>query len=145
MRYSPQPIEYYSRNLLDLRVGPAQSPFLRDDPLAWNLAWVSHNYDATPQASDPKFTTHVRETARNHELRKHLNKLPEQFYHAVFVLQPRLVRSLPMFAAYGLPWVNTVQQRARWAEPNDPLLDAPIGNTALALQHLTRIFSAPSA
>ena len=61
LRYSPKPIEAYTKVLAGKPYGPAESKLL-DTAQAWNLAYLSHDYDAEFQHKDPMFTTHVRRT-----------------------------------------------------------------------------------
>ena len=60
MRYSPKPIEGYGVTHEGTFYGPSNFGFLNKDPEAWNLAFLSHDFEERPTLKDPKFTTLVR-------------------------------------------------------------------------------------
>lgn len=55
IRYSPVPIEEYG-------APTSSSGFLKDDQDAWNLAYLSWDFDKCKTWPDPHFSTHVRRT-----------------------------------------------------------------------------------
>ena len=136
IRYSPLPISEYGE-LLKLRsvgrknnvmeVGPGASAFLANDPEAWNLAFLSHPYEGRNYHKDPLFSVHVRRTL---QIRLDTGELdivgqePELRVRALFrlpplravlrllSLPPSVVRSLPLYIAYGEAWEKQIRRRA---------------------------------
>jgi hypothetical protein len=119
MCYSPRPIEEYSRFAHGVGIGPAYSGVLRADPEAWNLAWLSHPFEHSPNHPDPNFTVLVGKSLTP-QLRA-LLKLPAgAFWDAASVTG--LLAKTPLYGAYGKAWVDTVFDRAvaRANEPGEP-------------------------
>jgi hypothetical protein len=156
-RYSPRPIAAYGAKVR-LRVagspktdevvtGPATSALLKDDPEAWNLAYLSHNYEGPRCLLDPFFTTHVRRTLqfvirtgetdlvgdREHETVRPILRLP-----------PLSAKSLPLYQAYGKTWIEIIQRRASaLASMQDP--DNDVVSVQSAAAYLERFTKGESA
>ena len=126
--YAPKPIEAYTRTLGGKRYGPEYSKLL-DSPEAWNLAFLSHDYDKEFQHSDPQFTTLVRRTLQTRldgrglgigldptTLVGSLLNLPAPRFVYLLRCNPTLVGTLPLFAAYGESWLKTIELRERVCE-----------------------------
>ena len=64
MRYSNRPIEDYKTVVNGRTYGPASSVILCE-PEAWNLAFLSHDFDECFVHSDPYFSTNVRRTVQS--------------------------------------------------------------------------------
>lgn len=132
-RYSPEPIESYRFATL--------FKFLVDDPIAWDLAYLSWDFEAGKDIPDPQFSTNVRRTLQfvtrsgvidlaneappAATVRGLMRHTPPRSVKLILGL-PRLVE-LPMFKAYGPPWAKTLQSRSRlYREPHDAGLDFEI-------------------
>lgn len=149
IRYSPKPIDRYH---LPSGHGPASSRFLAEDPLAWNLAFLSHPFEAMPMPPDAKFSTHVRWTLKANvntglvdlagtPLAQTLARIferPAPFAVRWLLARPEIAMATPMYKAYGPLWLDTIRHRERLCvtdeEPQDRIL-----NFALADQVLARI------
>jgi len=135
IRYSPRPIEAYR----DPRTGfgPDASKFLAEDPLAWNLAYLSHPYESLRSPADPKFTTHVRWTLRTHMQSGRVmapGESPDSHTLAAIFRMPapyavrwldrnkHICRSTPLYRAYGDAWLELVRcrERACSVDPDTP-------------------------
>lgn len=123
LRYSPKPIEDYTKVLADKPYGPAHSKLL-DTQEAWNLAFLSHDYVTEFQHKDPMFTTHVRRTLQTrldgsglgigHDpttLVGSLLSLPAPRFVYLLRGQPKLLATLPLFVNYGEAWLSKLAQR----------------------------------
>ena len=123
--YAPKPIEEYTRVLGGKHYGPEFSKLL-DTPQAWNLAFLSHDYDKEFQHSDPQFTTLVRRTLQTRldggglgigldpsTLVDSLMGLPAPRVVYLLRCNPTLVNTLPLFIAYGGEWLKTIEARER--------------------------------
>jgi hypothetical protein len=139
LRYSPKPIDDYNATIKGpdgpLLCGPGTSEMLRGDVEAWNLAYLSHDYDRRAEHPDPDFTVIVRRTTNlvlssgtvdvagkmpaAHKLR-HLLKLPAPIF--VSRMQAlncvsngktvRLLDRMPIYQKYGDAWLHFVTERA---------------------------------
>ena len=155
VRYSPRPIEKYSTRAS----GPATSNFLREDPAAWNLAFLSHDYDDRREHPDPKFTSLVRSSTQmilssgsldlaglQPPLKKvqGLMGLPAP-QAVVNLLKLRRLGQLPLYRAYGADWCDTIQRRSYLAQAPDndanPELDFPIHHFSDAQLVLERLLA----
>lgn len=147
VRYSPRPISLYTATVHGVSVGPAQSPFFANDPEAWNLAYLSHDFDALLCHPDPHFSTHVRRTIQVvietglpdlTDLASPQNCIRGQLRQPASVaagfildrLPPASRDQLPLFKAYGRDWLNTIELRA-WklsgmseSDPLEPFREA---------------------
>jgi hypothetical protein len=126
IRYSPRPKETYQGSLEGTRYGPATSTLL-DTQEAWNLAYLSHDFEKVLMHKDPYFTTNVRRTTQtlldgsgldltgSSPLSRHVASLlraPAPRF--VYLIQRHAVlTSLPMYTAYGEAWLATIEARAR--------------------------------
>jgi hypothetical protein len=137
LRYSPRPIEAYT--VPQLKAGPAFAEFLRNDVEAWNLAFLSHPYELRAEHPDPQFTILVRRTVNTllstgsvdvlgkmpaqNTVRSLLRLPPGQFITAILSRRAAdgraLIEHLPIYQAYGEPWLDQITARARHC------LDAP--------------------
>jgi hypothetical protein len=128
-RYSPKPIEDYSPVVRGIGVGPAYSALLAKDLEAWNLAWLSHEYEKSPEHDDPMFTTLVSRTLRmvrdtgsagppgvfvpaHRTVRGLLRLPPGEFWD--HMAAEGLLRKTPLYAAYGEAWADLAFERAVW-------------------------------
>lgn len=127
-RYSPRPIEAYGWK--DKRAGPAYSEFLSGDAEAWNLAWLSHPYEALPEHTDAQFTVLVRRSVNmilatgevdivgsrpaSETVRGLLRLAPIRFLRS---FDESVAHRTPLYKAYGDRWLETVRARAKlpWA------------------------------
>lgn len=126
MRYSPRPIESYDRVIKGGSYGPHNSAFLNYDLEAWNLAFLSYDYDARPTHPDPQFTIlaiRTVNTVLNTGALDLLGLLPASMTvrsllrmpapQAVKVLlEKSLFQRLPLYKAYGQTWLDTIQKRS---------------------------------
>jgi hypothetical protein len=150
IRYSPRPRETYQGFVEGRGYGPATSALL-DSQEAWNLAYLSHDFEKVLMHRDPYFTTHVRRTTQTlldgsgldltgssprSGLVASLLRAPAPRF--VYLIQRHAVlKSLPMYTAYGEAWLTTIEARARiccvddW-EP-DNISDLTQAKAALAL------------
>lgn len=116
MRYSPKPMEEYGA-----------SKAMLDTPERWNLAYLSHDYDSIRYPKDPHFAVHVRRTSQTRldgggldvvgSIHPDLlvgSLLRETAPRAVYRLQRlKIFEQLPLYAAYGKPWVAAIVARSR--------------------------------
>lgn len=140
MRYSPNPLDAYptaSRSLLLLR-----------SPEAWNLAWLSWNWEDNPNL-DVNFTAAVHQTLNtvlktgkvdltssvpdSAKVASLMRLPPPQAAHKL-AWHPG-TPTLPLYLRYGPEWLETLTARARmYREPHDLVLDKPVSDFASALQ-----------
>lgn len=132
IRYSPHPIDFYP--------WARASAFLRDDPEAWNLAWLSFAPEHGSKF-DAGFSTAVRRTCQSVVATGSVDliekwppkvkvmglmHLPPPAAHKRIFESPMLFH-LPLFELYGDEWLKVFSLRAReYREPHHPSLDAPI-------------------
>jgi hypothetical protein len=127
VRYSPKPITAYGRRAGGAELGPAYSSFLRNDEEAWNLAWLSHDYENRSEHSDPQFTVLVNKSVNmvrasgivdyfeSQDPGKTLRGLLQLPTPAAFwgrATAERLLIRTPLFAAYGARWLDLVWERS---------------------------------
>lgn len=142
IRYSPKPIEHYG-------TPTSTSTFLKPDPAAWNLAYLSWDFDKCKVWPDPHLSTHVHRTlqfviatgaidlAGSVDIGKKvrgflLAPAPAAAYQ---ISSMRRVKELPLYLAYGEEWLNRVNARARdWREPHDERFDFAIDDFSLSLE-----------
>ncbi len=120
--YSPKPIEDFP--------WIAASRLVGNNPLAWNLAWISYDNMAVPH-KDPAFAVAVYHTANaflatgradltaqlpdNASVRGKLRAPPPAFMHWLSHFEH--ATRLPMFEQYGPTWLMTVQRRCKsWTD-----------------------------
>ena len=125
-RYSPRPIDAYSRNVRGVVVGPASSCVLNWDGEAWNLAWLSHEYETMREPADPRFTTLVQQSVNmvrasgriditglldpSQTMRGLLQLAPEEFMYRAET--DGSITRTALYAAYGDAWLDRVRERA---------------------------------
>jgi hypothetical protein len=123
--YSPRPLATYIKIGNKIAYGPATSKFLTS-PEAWNLAYLSHDFDTHLQHPDPNFTVIVKRSVRfrldgsgGDLVSQEIN---EQFGSLLNLPAPRFVYLLrkhpafnkfPMYVAYGDAWLNIIEKRSR--------------------------------
>lgn len=123
IRYSPRPISEYSRKTAGIETGPPGSAMLRTGA-AWNLAYLSHDYDLGPPPS-PDFTVMVRRTCQTKLDGSGFDVATEDPSGTVAALlalpAPRFVflikshpvlSALPLYAKYGHSWLDTITKRS---------------------------------
>ena len=136
MRYSPKPIEQYGRTIEGKFYGPSESLLIHGDEAAWNLAYLSFDYESRPVSPDSQFTTLVHRTLAVGPIRAWLAKPAPQFVQLIEAYPQ--TKDLALFKAYGIDWLQTIDERSRKAatytdEPSDV-----VGDTAQAAQLLSR-------
>lgn len=124
-RYSPKPRSDYRRDTPRVSIGPAASSMLDTDE-AWNLAWLSFDYDKSLQHPDTSFTVHVRATCQmqlngggedvgrmlpRSELVASLLLLPAPRF-VYLIEQHPVLPTLPLYLAYGDEWLETIRERS---------------------------------
>lgn len=140
IRYSPRPLSDYRPPPGTSLYGPSTSAMLRT-PGAWNLAYLSWDYDKCLDPDDHKFTVHVRRTCQmkldgsglDLAGTEPLNKLVEsllllpapRFVH--LIEQHAILPSLPIYVAYGSTWLDTIKARSHlcqtYDDPPDNVVD----------------------
>lgn len=150
IRYSPRPREAYNKSINGTVYGPASSGLL-EAPEAWNLAFLSNDFENRLHHPDPYFTTNVRRTTQTlldgtgvdltasvpqSELVASMLRLPAPRF--VFLIHKFAhLKSLPMYTAYGDEWLATIEERSHlccvddW-EPED-ITDMAQAQAVLAL------------
>ena len=135
-RYSPRPREAYGQILHGFAFGPSASPLL-DTVQAWNLAYLSYDFEANPDHPDVQFSTLVR---RSTQVRLHdgtlglADELKDLSGSWLLLPAPRFVylvqnfkflSEIPLYQAYGQAWLDTIQARGRLCQasfgPPEPL------------------------
>lgn len=148
IRYSPRPISDYTKTHAGVELGPGTSVMLKPAQ-AWNLAYLSYDYDKSIQHPDPEFTVLVRRTCQTKldgtgldvvgnsgvPLVESLLELPAaRFVH--LITQHPALKTLPMFTAYGQPWLDTITARSYKCQtdesPPDNVVDFSAARALLA-------------
>lgn len=142
IRYSPNAIESYG-------APTSSSNFLKDDHAAWNLAYLSWDFDKCKTWPDPNFSTHVRRTLQFVIATGGLDLTDDvNVYKKVrcFLLGPapaaayqinnmQRVTELPLYLAYGEAWLARVNARARnYREPHDERFDCAIDDLSMSCE-----------
>jgi hypothetical protein len=156
--YSPRPMAEYSQKVPGGgSYGPFQSPFLARTE-AWNLAWLSHDFERQPLHPDANFTTLIRRTidfvvkdgvediTRAAPLRLKIRgvmRLDPDDAVAQIVAMKYLPR-VPLFAAYGRAWVTTMQGRIATCRINpakvlEASMDVEVSDFSDAMTVLARL------
>lgn len=136
IRYSPKPVDAYNKTLENgMAVGPGAAVFLRSDPEAWNLAWLSHDYEQKAEHPDGDFTVLVRRSVNtvlgtgevdvlgmmpaSATVRSLLQLPAERFLIEITTRTVNvdgekvpLLQRLPLFVAYGVEWLERAKERA---------------------------------
>lgn len=119
---------------------------LANDVDAWNLAWLSHGVTFHP---DPRFTALVRRTLQfvlvtggidlidrvpiTDKVRGLMRFAPAHVVKKI--LEAEHLADMPLYAAYGSTWVETMTKRARlYREPRHAILDKPIKDLTKAIK-----------
>jgi hypothetical protein len=150
LRYSAKPIEDYGRTIDGEFRGPSTISWMRDDLEAWNLAYLSFNFDARPVCPFPEFghlvartmrtdlTTGISHPAGVHiprqlTVRPFLRQTPREFVTAM--LSHPNVRKLPLYKGFGEDWLRVIFERS-WigGEVADDVLQEEAGR--LEMQRL---------
>ena len=135
--YSPRPLATYKAKGVKIDYGPATSAMLTS-PEAWNLAYLSHDFETRLQHPDPNFTVLVKRTVQfrldgsgsdivSEGVSGLFGSLLNQPAPRVVYLlrQHPALTQLPLYVAYGEAWLEVMGQRERLccAElPDDRLL-----------------------
>lgn len=144
-RYSPKPVAEYR--------GAAASAILSSDEQAWNLAWLSYDFDSNRFHPDPNFGVYVRRTLMyvpmtgetditgkmpdRLTIRGILNNTPPRVALELLRLPQR--ERLPLFKAYGPGWLVTVEERSHlYRAPYNAAYDTEVSDFTQALQVLAR-------
>lgn len=152
LRYSPRPIEEYVVTIGAASWGPFDSRLLRR-PGAWNLAYLSHDYDKQVQPGDSNFTVHVFHSVKYDWVQQAVDLADASpFEHTVasklltpapqFVKwltdNPKVTQNLPLFQAYGPQWLRTVTRRSFGCHDYTYELEPELTHTDDALNLLQR-------
>jgi hypothetical protein len=149
IRYSPRPRAFYKGGNSSTEWGPATSAMLKTQG-AWNLAYLSHDFEASLIHPDPDFTVLVRRTTQMRldgagldlamdpvsSVIESLFRTPAP--RAVHVLRNRmdLTSTLPLYQAYGAQWLHTITQRSYLCQaedgPPDNIVDLSLAHRALS-------------
>ena len=137
MRYSPKPIEEYGRSIEGKLYGPSESLLIKGDDAAWNLAYLSFDFESRPVSPDPNFTTLVHRTLAVGEVRAWLKDTAPRFLYRLH--QSEILATLPLYLAYGLAWPELMLERSRKAATytNEPEVE-PLYDTAQAVHLLSQ-------
>ena len=123
-RYSPRPREAYGQILHGFAFGPNASALL-DTAQAWNLAYLSYDFEENPDHPDTKFSTLVRRSTQirlNDGTLGLADELKDLTGSWLLLPAPRfvyLVRNfkflseIPLYLAYGQAWLETIEARGR--------------------------------
>lgn len=145
-RYSPHPIDFYST--------ANQSQILQNDPAAWNLAYLSWDFDSHKVWPDPQFSTQVRRSLQfvvESGKLDLIDEVPASLTVRGFLLRPapmavkmllgmRRLAELPLSKAYGATWIATIQERSHnYREPHDAVLDFQVDAMKQALEVIRRV------
>lgn len=127
-RYSPKTVHEYGCFVDGSWLGPACSSLLRSDPAAWNLAYLSHDYDLQPINPSFPFIDLIQDTlsvpidprdllqtgnqlSSRPSFRDLLRLPPWEFVGSVRLL--RNLASLPLYDEYGHDWFETIEFRSK--------------------------------
>lgn len=138
LQYSPKPLKEYP--------WASTSAFLKQDPLAWNLAWLSYAPEHGSKFN-AHFTVAVSQTRSSlwnsgvfdilgqepHKLKvAGLLHLPPPAAFKRIAEAPGL-KSMPLYKLFGDDWLRIMALRAReYREPFDARLDSPLTTLAQA-------------
>lgn len=136
MRYSPKPIEQYGRTIEGKFYGPSESLLIHGDDAAWNLAYLSFDYESRPVSPDSNFTTLVHRTLGMGPIRQWLANPAPQF--VALVGEYDGLSQLPLFKAYGHEWIVTMDKRSRKAATHVGQPDDDVDDTEQAAKLLGR-------
>lgn len=145
IRFSPRPVTDYGV--------PSKSAILSNDHEAWNLCYLSFDWETHTHHPDPQFSVNILRTLQfvpetgeidiarecpEHTVRAFLRTTPHVAVKRILSM-PR-VSSLPMVRAYGAGWLKTISDRAAmWREPYDEVLDQEVTDFTQALQLIAKL------
>jgi hypothetical protein len=150
IRYSPRPISDYKTGSQGREYGPATSSILVK-PGAWNLAYLSYDFERSLMHPDPHFTVNIRRTTLMQldgsglDLAgvlptagavESLLHLPAARFVHLIAQHPVLVQ-LPMYQAYGHAWLKVIEERSFLCQ-TDPYTPDDIADLSLAQWELNR-------
>lgn len=133
-RYSPHPPKHYGADIFGI---------FQKDQAAWDLAYLSWDWEGRGVIRDLYFSTHILRTLQvpvgaGLTARACMNNIPPRAVY-LFLGLPHL-RATPMFQTYGQVWADTLQWRARaWHEPHHPRLDAPVNDFTSAMEVIRKL------
>lgn len=145
-RYSPNPIDGYPR--------AAVFKMLREDAAAWDLAFLSWDFEDTSRTPDPHLSVNVRRTLQFVIKDGSLDltgALPDSMKVRGLLRHPapcaaKLIRELPrvkelpMFKAYGPAWLETLESRSHlYQEPYDKAYDFDVADLTQATEVIAKI------
>lgn len=145
-RYSPEPIGSYRFASL--------YKFLVEDPVAWDLAYLSWDFEAAKGPPDASFSTHVRRTLQFdlvsgrldltggvHPLHTLRGLLRYPAPRAVkLISELPLCHELQLFRAYGPAWLRTLEVRSHlYREPHNKDYDFEINVLTQATEVIAKI------
>lgn len=127
MRYSDKPINAYGQLVDGEHHGPAALSLLRSDLQAWNLAYLSFDFETNPGKPSPEFMYLLALTlrtdlltgtvcaeggalAQQSTIRPLLEFSPREF--ATLLLAHPRVRELPLYKGFGESWLTLLFERA---------------------------------
>ena len=134
IRYSKKNKDTDRGNHKETEYGAATYTLI-DTPQAWNLAYLSHDFEAKVYHSDPYFSTHVRRTCQTKLDGSGFDLLqacrPQELFASLLthpaprfvflILQHPILRTLPMFLSHGESWIRTIEERSWLCASVDPL------------------------
>ncbi len=149
--WSPKPRSAYDCRIGKIGVGPGSSSLLAD-PLCWNLAFLSHDYEKSPEHWDAHFTSNVQRTARTYLDKPGWDQLgmgdrgrtvgtlltlpAPRFVHLIKMHD--VLRSLRMYEAYGDKWLATIEERSHLCVMPGPDNAVDIKNVGDAIRALRK-------
>lgn len=144
-RYSPEPIGSY-------RFAPLYK-FLTDDPVAWDLAYLSWDFEACKEPPDAQFSTVVRRTLQFVTASGRIDLANTQppnltvrglMRHPApravkLILDLHRLPELPLFQAYSTRWLDTFQTRSHlYREPHDKDFDFDVNVLTQATEVISK-------
>lgn len=153
VRYSDRPLSAYVGKIGTVEYGPATSSLL-DTAQAWNLAFLSFDFDAHLHHPDPQFTTLVRRTLQTKLDGSGCDLIiGSPFQGAVgswlalpaprfsyLVKQHRVLVDLPLYQTYGHQWLKTIEERSRICNAEAIPQNDDVSDLTAARQFLSQIF-----
>jgi hypothetical protein len=118
---------------------------------AWNLAYLSYDYERSLTHKDPQFTVNVRRTIQMKldgsgldlamnpvsGVVESLLQLPAARFVYLISQNPILVQ-LPMYLAYGHAWLKSIEERSFLCQV-DSYQPEPIDDVSMAKAELARL------
>jgi len=132
---------------------PSRSSILSCDEAAWNLCYLSFDWDTQTYHKDPEFSVNILRTLQfivasgeidlarecpQRTVRVFMEGTPHAAVKKITAMERML--ELPMVRAYGTGWLTTIAERsALWREPYDDAFDTEVTDFTQALQVLARM------